>query len=187
MFVKICGLTNREDALAAVEAGARAIGFVFAPSPRRADPDQIAPWIEEIPEGIWKVGVFVDESPARIEQIAAQLGLDIAQLHGRETPDLHPRNIRVWRAFRVKDSRTPVPDYPAEAIMIDGQAYDWSGTDHFQRPLILAGGLTPENVAAAIRRAGHPWAVDVASGIESAPGLKDHSRMKQFIEAVQCT
>jgi phosphoribosylanthranilate isomerase len=186
MFVKICGLTNKEDALAAVHAGARAIGFVFAPSARRAEPDQIAQWINEIPADIWRVGVFVDEAPARIEQIAGQLGLDIAQLHGNETPDRHPHNIRIWKAFRVKDSQTLVPDYPAEAIMIDGAPYDWSKTAHFTHPLILAGGLNPDNVAAAVRRAQlsvQPWAVDVASGIEASPGRKDHTRMKQFIEA----
>jgi phosphoribosylanthranilate isomerase len=183
MFVKICGLTNREDALAAVEAGARAIGFVFANSRRRADPDQIASWIGEIPAEVWKVGVFVNEERETIEGIAAQLGLDVAQLHGNETPDRHPRNIRIWKAFRVLNAGTPVPDYPAEAILIDGPAFDWSQTAHLTRPLILAGGLNPENVAAAIRRAGRPWAVDVASGVEASPGRKDHSRMKQFIEA----
>jgi phosphoribosylanthranilate isomerase len=182
MFVKICGLTNKEDALAAIEFGAKAIGFVFAPSARRAAPRQIAPWINEIPTDIWKVGVFVDEAPERIEEIAQQLGLDVAQLHGHETPDCHPHNIRVWKAFRVKDSHTPVPDYPAEAIMIDGVPYDWSKTTHFTHPLILAGGLTPDNVTAAVERA-RPWAVDVASGIEASPGRKDHTRMKQFIEA----
>jgi len=181
MFVKICGLTNKPDALAAVDAGARAIGFVFAPSPRRADPADIEPWIHEIPSHIWKVGVFVNEDRQTIERIASRLTLDIAQLHGAESPDQHPRGIRVWKAFRIKDARTEVPDYPAEAIMIDGSAYDWSKTAHFSRPLILAGGLTPENVAAAIGRA-KPWAVDVSSGVEESPGRKDHARMKQFIE-----
>ena len=188
MFVKICGLTNREDAIAAVEAGARAIGFVFAESPRRAEPDKIAPWIAEIPATVWKVGVFVDESPEIIENIANRLRLDIAQLHGHETPDRHPRNLRIWRAFRVRDAAAEVPDYPAEAILLDGAAYDWSRTAHLTRPLILAGGLNPENVAEAVRRVGRlspsaPWAVDVASGVESSPGRKDHTRMKQFIEA----
>jgi phosphoribosylanthranilate isomerase len=182
MFVKICGLTNREDALAAVEAGARAIGFVFAPSPRRANPADIEPWISEVPPHIWKVGVFVNEDRETIEQIARQLNLDIAQLHGAETPDQHPHGIRVWKAFRIKDSHTEVPDYPAEAILIDGPGYDWSRTSHFSKPVILAGGLTPDNVAAAIERA-RPWAVDVSSGIEESSGRKDHARMKQFIEA----
>jgi phosphoribosylanthranilate isomerase len=182
MFVKICGLTNREDALAAIDAGARAIGFVFAPGPRRANPADIETWINEVPPHIWKVGVFVNEDPETIKHIARQLNLDIAQLHGAETPDQHPCGIRVWKAFRIKDSHTEVPDYPAEAILIDGPEYDWSRTSHFSKPVILAGGLTPDNVAAAIERA-RPWAVDVSSGIEEAPGRKDHARMKQFIEA----
>ena len=182
MFVKICGITNREDALAAVDAGARALGFVFySPSPRSVTAAQVAPWLHEIPPHVWKVGVFVDEATEVMEQIGAQLDLDIAQLHGQETPDQHPRNIRVWKAFRVADSRAEGPDYPAEAILIDGAAYDWSRTHHLSRPLILAGGLDPENVRTAIERA-RPWAVDVASGIESSPGQKDHARMKQFIE-----
>ncbi len=186
MFVKICGITNREDAIAAVEAGARAIGFIFAESPRSVTAGQIAPWIDEIPSHVWKVGVFVDEARERIEQIGAQLGLDVAQLHGAETPAGHPRGLRVWKAFRVKNADTPVPDYPAEAILIDGPAWDWSQTAHLAhlstRPLILAGGLNPENVGEAIQRA-HPWAVDVNSGIEASPGRKDHARMKQFIDA----
>lgn len=189
MFVKICGVTNRDDALAAVEAGARAIGFVFAPSPRRAIPDAIAEWAEDIPAGIWRVGVFVDEEPAEIERIAAQLNLDVAQLHGAETPEQHPRGIRIWRAFRVKDPQADVADYPAaEAVLIDGAAYDWSkAPGRFGRPVILAGGLHENNVLQAIERATFasfsPWAVDVSSGIEAAPGRKDHVRMKQFIKA----
>jgi len=201
MFVKICGITNREDALAAVEAGARALGFIFYPaSPRHITAAQVEPWISEIPADIWKVGVFVDEAPEAIERIGAQLRLDIAQLHGCETPDRHPQGIRVWKAFRVRDAQAPVPDYPAaEAILIDGCEYDWSQTAHFTRPLILAGGLDENNVRDRIERAcraapsrsrfGKPpmlpalWAVDVASGIESSPGRKDHARMKKFIEA----
>ena len=183
MFVKICGITNCEDAQAAVEAGARALGFIFyPPSPRSVTPAQLEAWIDQIPPHIWKVGVFVDELPESIEQIAAQLHLDIAQLHGHETPDQHPRGIRIWKAFRVQ-TETEIPDYPAEAILIDGAAYDWNKTKHLTKPLIRAGGLTPENVREAIERAPKAWAVDVASGIESSPGRKDHARMKQFIEA----
>lgn len=184
MFVKICGITNREDALAAVDAGARALGFIFhPPSPRHVTAAQVESWIGEIPAEVWKVGVFVDETPESIERIAARL--DIAQLHGAETPDRHPRGIRVWKAFRVADAQTELPDYPAEAILIDGAAYDWSKTGHFTRPLILAGGLNPDNIREAIARTGgRAWAVDVASGVEKSPGRKDHARMKQFIEAV---
>lgn len=187
MFVKICGITNREDALAAVAFGARAIGFVFADfSPRVANPAEIEKWIDAVPSGVCKVGVFVDEKPAVIEDIAARLRLDVAQLHGAETPADHPRNIRVWRAFRVKTGIDPVPDYPAEAILIDGPAFDWSRAGQYSHPLILAGGLTPENVAeslARVRRHCEPWAVDVASGIEASPGRKDPARMKEFIQA----
>jgi len=184
MFVKICGITNRGDALAAVDSGARALGFIFYPaSPRHITAAQLEPWIDEIPAEIWKVGVFVDEAPELIERIGAQLHLDVAQLHGCETPDRHPQGIRVWKAFRVKDAKASVPDYPvAEAILIDGLQYDWSQTAHFTRPLILAGGLDENNVRERIQRA-RPWAVDVASGIESSPGRKDHARMKKFIEA----
>lgn len=185
MFVKICGITNREDAFAAVDAGARALGFIFCPSsPRYVTAEELQPWIDEIPPHVWKVGVFVDEDPELIEKIAVQLKLDIAQLHGEETPERHPRGIRIWKAFRVASLEMQVPDYPAEAILIDGPAYDWSRTAHFTRPFILAGGLNPCNVREAIARvAGKPWAVDVASGVESSPGRKDHVRMKQFIEA----
>jgi phosphoribosylanthranilate isomerase len=213
MFVKICGITNREDALAAVDAGARALGFIFySASPRHVMAEQLEPWVNEIPAEIWKVGVFVDEAPGVIERIGAQVGLDIAQLHGCETPDRHPHGIRVWKAFRVKDAQASVPDYPdAEAILIDGEAYDWTRTTHFTRPLILAGGLDENNVRDRIERAARAapsrsrfrkpamvqnrdregaatewpglWGVDVASGIESSPGRKDHARMKKFIEA----
>lgn len=187
MFVKICGITNREDALAAVEAGARALGFIFyAGSARHVTPEQVEPWVNEIPAGVWKVGVFVDEAPAVIESVCARLGLDIAQLHGAETPDRHPRGVRVWKAFRAARPNG-IPDYPAaEAILIDGAAYDWTSTAHFTRPLILAGGLDPANIRERIAQARITtdlWGVDVASGIESAPGRKDHARMKKFIEA----
>jgi phosphoribosylanthranilate isomerase len=184
MVVKICGITNREDALAAVDAGARALGFIFhTASPRHVTAAQLEPWIGEIPAHVWKAGVFVDEDPEVIEQISTRLRLEIAQLHGCETPDRHPRGIRVWKAFRVKDTQASVPDYPsAEAILIDGLAYDWTRTAHFTRPLILAGGLDEKNVRERMESA-RPWAVDVASGIESSPGRKDHTRMKKFIEA----
>jgi phosphoribosylanthranilate isomerase len=183
MFIKICGITNRDDAIAAVEAGARALGFIFYPaSPRHVTTAQLT-WVNEIPSQIWKVGVFVDESPEMIEQIGTQVGLDIAQLHGSETPDRHPHGLRVWKAFRARSAQADIPDYPAaEAILIDGAAYDWTRTAHFTRPLILAGGLDPDNVRDRIQQA-RPWAVDVASGIESTPGRKDHARMKKFIEA----
>jgi phosphoribosylanthranilate isomerase len=188
MFVKICGITNPEDALAAVDAGARALGFIFyPPSPRSITIERLEPWIGRIPLEILKVGVFVDETSATIESIAARAGLDIVQLHGSETPAAHPRNLQIWKAYRVSEPKTEIPDYPAaEAILIDGKAFDWTRTAQFTRPLILAGGLDPDNLEERIctaRRSGKLWGVDVASGVESWPGRKDHARMKKFIEA----
>ena len=185
MFVKICGITNPEDAVAAVDAGARALGFVFVSwSKRCVTPEQIEPWIARIPSGVWKVGVFENELPESIERVGARLGLDVAQLHGSETPERHPRGLRIWKAFRAAEAQANLPDYPAaEAILIDGIAYDWMRTAHFTRPLILAGGLNENNVAERIAIS-RPWAVDVSSGIESSPGRKNHTRMKKFIETV---
>jgi phosphoribosylanthranilate isomerase len=187
MFVKICGITNRDDAMAAIDAGARAIGFIFHPkSPRFVEAIEIARWIGDVPADIWKVGIFVDEQPARIQNISAELGLDIAQLHGSETPEQHPANIRIWKAFRVREDRIPDPNYPSEAILLDGpasgEAFNWSLTARISRPLILAGGLNEQNVRSAIERS-DPWGVDVCSGIESEPGRKDPVRMRKFIEA----
>lgn len=187
MFVKICGITNRADALASIDAGAGALGFIFWPgSPRCVAPDAVAGWIGELPKSVLKVGVFVDEAPEAIEQISAQLGLDIAQLHGQETPDRHPRGVPVWKAMRVTGDRIPAPDYPAEAILLDGpgsgRTFDWTLAKSVTKPLVLAGGLTPENVREAVAVA-KPWAVDTSSGVESAPGIKDHARVKMFIKA----
>jgi phosphoribosylanthranilate isomerase len=187
MFVKICGITNRGDALAAIEAGARALGFNFyEKSPRAVVAAQIAEFIAEIPRDIWKVGIFVNESPAKIEEIGAQLGLDIAQLHGAETPDAHPRGLRIWKAFRITENRVPDPGYPAEALLLDGpssgNAFDWRLAARLPRKIIIAGGLDESNVHAAIEQV-RPWGVDVCSRIESSPGVKDRIRMKKFIEA----
>jgi len=187
MFVKICGITNREDALAAVDAGARALGFIFYDkSPRAVTVAQIEAFVNDIPKDIWKVGVFVNESPAKIEEIGAALNLDIAQLHGSETPDQHPRGLRVWKAFRVADGRIPEPAQSAEAILLDGPSngttFDWSLAAGFPGKLIVAGGLDEHNVSDAVAIA-QPWGVDVLSRLEIAPGRKDHARMKKFIEA----
>ena len=187
MFVKICGITNREDALAAVDYGARALGFIFyEKSPRAVTAEQVEKFAADIPKDIWKVGVFVNESPAKIEEIAARVGLDIAQLHGAETPDQHPRGVRVWKAFRITEAGIANPDYPAEALLLDGPStgnpFDWSLAANLNRNVIVAGGLDEHNVHEAIARA-HPWAVDISSRIEATPGKKDHVRMKKFIEA----
>lgn len=186
MFVKICGITSHEDALAAVEAGAGAVGFVFySRSPRSTSPELVKSWIGEIPANVWKVGVFVNESRMRMEEIANDLALDVVQLHGDEKPVDHPRNTRVWRAFRVNGGAI-TRDYPAEAILLDGpgqgQTFNWDVARGFEGKVIVAGGLTPENVQAAVQ-ATRPWGVDTASGVEAKPGKKDHARMREFIKA----
>lgn len=185
MFVKICGITNREDALAAVDAGARALGFNFYNrSPRAVTAQQVSTFVNDIPANVWKVGIFVNETPGNIEQVGRDACLDVAQLHGDETPADHPSGLRIWRAFRMTAPDSADPGYPAEAVLLDGpgsgRTFDWTWTRRFQK-FILAGGLDETNVARAIAAA-HPWGVDVSSGIEQAPGRKDHARMKKFIK-----
>jgi phosphoribosylanthranilate isomerase len=187
LFVKICGITNREDAEAAIEAGAQALGFIFhGSSPRSVDPSAVHSWIGLIPSKIWKVGVFVNESREQVEEIATDLDLDIAQLHGVETPRNYPRRIRVWKAIRITEANSPGDSGRAEALLLDGpgsgQKFDWSLAAGVSGKVILAGGLTPENVREAIEKT-NPWGVDTASGVESEPGRKDHARMKMFIKA----
>jgi phosphoribosylanthranilate isomerase len=190
MMVKICGITNSEDALAAIEGGAAALGFNFYPaSPRYITPEAAAEISAGLP-AVWKVGVFVDEAPERVWRIARQAGLDIAQLHGSESRENYPRGIRVWKAIRVRDGQVPETlDFPAEAVLLDGPAsgesFDWRnipGMSRFAGKLILAGGLDAGNVRRAIEQA-HPWGVDACSRLESAPGRKDHFKMAEFLKA----
>lgn len=191
MFAKICGLTNPEDALAAVESGAGALGFNFyRPSPRYIDPTTLAEWIGTLPPHVWKVGVFVNETPARVEQIAKLLALDVVQLHGDESPEALPKGTRLWKAAHVDASFTfsKVDHYPAEAILLDGpyggsgRTFDWAQAAGCSRKVILAGGLDADNVRLAIECV-RPWGVDACSRLESAPGKKDRKRMAQFLKA----
>ncbi|MGA2589809.1 MAG: phosphoribosylanthranilate isomerase [Bryobacteraceae bacterium] len=186
-MVKICGITNREDALAAIEGGAAALGFNFYPaSPRYIAPDQAAAIIAGLPSAIWKVGVFVDESPETMLRIARQAGLDIAQLHGSESPVDYPQGIRVWNAIRVGQAFSLPTLLPAEAVLLDGlasgQSFDWTRVPHGTARLILAGGLDAGNVRQAIEQV-RPWGVDACSLLESAPGRKDHFKMAEFLRA----
>lgn len=187
MFVKICGITNRDDAFAAIDLGAQALGFIFYPaSPRFVKPKLVSSWIGALPPNVWKVGVFVNETPAVIEQIAAELALDVAQLHGSETPAMHPAGVRVWKAFRVTNGSVPDAGHPCEAILLDGpvsgETFDWSIAAGVPRPVILAGGLNENNVREAVLKT-NPWGVDVCSAVEAEPGRKDRARMKKFMEA----
>ena len=181
-MVKVCGITRREDAEAAVTAGASAIGFVFYPkSPRYVTPDAAKELGAGL--GIWKVGVFQDESPSVIEDTMRAADLDIAQIYNCDLPKLP----RVWRAFRVGSASMPTNE-SVEAVLLDGPAngitFDWKQARGFSAKLILAGGLNASNVAEAIRVA-KPWGVDASSGLESAPGIKDHDKVRQFVKAAQ--
>lgn len=190
MFVKVCGITNRADAWAAIDAGAQALGFVLHPaSPRYISLEFLREWIDEMPREIWRVGVFVDRPGAEIERICAELRLDVAQLHGNEPPDAMPRGLRVWKAFRLgNELPSREMDYPVEAVMLDGAAsgrsFDWRIARGLDQRVVLAGGLNEENVAEAIGVA-QPWGVDACSSLEVAPGRKDRARMARFIEACQ--
>jgi phosphoribosylanthranilate isomerase len=189
MIVKICGITNREDAMAAVEAGASAIGFNFYhDSPRYITPTGAAVISEKIPARVWKVGIFVNEGADLIARIALDVGLDIAQLHGFA----QARGIRIWRACPAGDL---LPDYlseePSEAILLDtpaenlhggtGKTFDWSRAKGIAKNVIIAGGLDADNVRQAILEA-QPWGVDACSRLERSPGLKDHDKMRKFIK-----
>jgi phosphoribosylanthranilate isomerase len=194
MILKICGITNPEDAAAAIEAGATAIGLNFYPrSPRYVPPERAA--AIRTP-GVRRVGVFVNEAPARVREIAQLAALDVVQFHGEETAADFPAALAVWKAVRVgPEFRFESYDTcPAEALLLDGpagelyggsgRAFDWSLAARSARRIILAGGLDASNVKTAIEMA-HPWGVDACSKIESAPGKKDHRKMTEFLQAAR--
>jgi phosphoribosylanthranilate isomerase len=192
VLVKICGITCLEDALAAVEAGADALGFNFFPaSPRFTTIEKVAKIVQKVPQNTLKVGVFVDTSAEEIAQSVREAGLDLAQVHG-DAPGL---TVRFWQAFaggpglgeRMQGSA-------AEAFLIDtpagaqrggtGRVFDWSLVQGLTARIVLAGGLGPDNVADAIRRV-RPWGIDACSRVESAPGRKDAAKMRALVQAVR--
>ncbi len=205
-YVKICGITNLEDALRAAALGADLLGFVFhPPSPRYVTPEtagEIGAAVREEAPSVRTVGVFVDLPPETVRAIAAQCGLDCVQLHGSEPPAaaayLTDAGFEVFKAFRVRDGAEldGLDRYRVAAYLLDayspalpggtGRTFDWEialrAKAHGR--IILAGGLTPDNVAQAIR-AVRPWGVDVSTGVEAAPGRKDHSKLERFIAAVR--
>jgi phosphoribosylanthranilate isomerase len=197
MWVKICGITNEEDALLAVALGADAIGFNFAPgSPRQVTADTVAEILHRLPAGVITVGVFRDEAKERVVELVNTLGLGGAQLHGRE-PLSDVRWIRqrvpfVIQAFAAGDpALATVANGPVDIVLVDadepgsGNAFDWALADAVPPGvrLLLAGGLNGENVAQAIRRV-RPWGVDVCTGVETTPGSgrKDARKLRRFIE-----
>lgn len=201
--VKICGITSYEDASVAVEAGADALGFVFFDrSPRFINPVRAAGIIAKLPPFIQTVGLFVNEEPAQVNWTADYCGLDIVQLHGDETPeDCLEVKRRVIKAFRIQKIVSIAPlekyqDYQVSAYLLDawspdayggtGRTFNWELAQSARQygQVILAGGLTPENVAEAIRVV-NPYGVDVSSGVESAPGKKDAETVRAFIRAAK--
>lgn len=200
--VKICGLRRAEDAAAAVTAGADALGFNFWPGSRRyIEPAGAARIVAEVPPQVLTVGVFVDEQPERVLAIAEQTGIMALQLHGNESPEyvdqlgdyLKIKTIKVGPGFQPKDlSRYPsaslflLEGFVAGMVGGTGRTFDWSLAEMAKDygKIILAGGLTPDNVAEAVRRV-RPWGVDVASGVERKPGIKDPELIREFIQAAR--
>jgi phosphoribosylanthranilate isomerase len=198
--IKICGITNLEDALMVVEAGADALGFVFFKgSPRFIAPEQAAAIIRCLPPFVQTVGLFVNEGLTTVNSVADQCGLDIVQLHGEESPDYcHAVRRRVIKAFRVKDAASleSLAGYCVAGCLLDawspvahggtGTTFNWgiAAQAAASRSIILAGGLTPENVAEAVVTV-RPYAVDVSSGVESVPGKKDAGLVSRFIRATR--
>jgi len=203
--IKICGITREEDALAAVDAGADALGFVFVPgTPRFIEPGRAAAIVRGLPPFVSRVGLFVNAAPELIEATLAEVGLDTVQLHGDEAPEVGQsllRRVRVIQAFRVQGPETlhRLPEHreSTHAWLLDayvpgasggtGARFDWTlavQARDLGHPLILAGGLKPENIADAVRQV-RPFAVDVSSGVESAPGRKDPEKVRQLIAAAR--
>jgi phosphoribosylanthranilate isomerase len=200
--IKVCGITSVQDGLAAVELGADAIGFVFALSPRRVDAATAKRIADALPPFASRVGVFVNADPGLLHVVQV-CGLDAVQLHGDQSESfaksLAP-HVRLVRAVRVKGVRclTRLKEYEtSDAVLLDtysketmggtGKTFDWEiavRAKDFGKPIVLSGGLSPENVEEAIRRV-RPYAVDVSSGVESAPGKKDYDKIKEFIRNVR--
>jgi len=197
--VKICGITNREDAEKAVEYGADAIGFIFYPlSPRFITPQEAVIIAQYIPVFVYKVGVFVDRPVEEVTQVAGEIGLNSVQLHGNESPNYCLQFYQpVIKAFNMKNESVlqELPKYEISAYLLDayssgriggtGKVFDWDWAIKAKvnnKPIILSGGLTPENVGEAIRTV-RPYAIDVSSGVEDYPGKKDYHKMKDFIQA----
>lgn len=212
MWVKICGTTNLEDAIASVEAGADALGFIFAPSPRRISPKDAAKIIRELPPAGEKIGVFVNQKAEIIRQTVAETGLTGVQLQGDENAEevealrgALPHQLRIIKGIRAHDgfaaafdrfSGQGVPDVflldsgTASARGGTGKRFDWDANASFVRlatrkyKIVIAGGLDPGNVAQAIGRFA-PYGVDVVSGVEREPGRKDHDKLRAFVAAAK--
>ena len=197
--VKICGLTRDEDVKAAVAAGADAIGFVFTASPRRISIDTAIRLSSYVPKGILRVGLFLDQDRSEIDRVINSVSLDVLQFHGSETEQeccvFGLPWLKAVAMENAESAKQAESDYPgAMGLLLDshatgkrggsGKVFDWSLSRSIAKPIWLAGGLNSANVAQAIRVV-RPFAVDVSSGVEAAPGIKDASRIRAFIKAVR--
>jgi len=198
MFVKVCGITRREDAAVAVDAGARALGFVFWPkSPRFVDPFHARAIVATLPPFVTAVGLFVNQPHEYVSGVASLVRLGAVQLHGDESIAF-AESLRqpVIRALTLGDR---IDEWPARMrVLLDahdparrggtGRTIDWSAAAVVaqSRPILLAGGITPENVAEAVARV-RPFGIDVSSGVEHAPGIKDHNKIRALFEALHAT
>ena len=201
-MVKICGITSAGDARVAADAGADAVGLIFAESPRRVDFEEARRISLALPENILKVGVFVDEEPAEILRISREVRLDLAQLHGDESPEtviaVRRGGVKVMKALRVRDagSLDALDSYEAELILLDaysekarggtGQRFDWEVAKSFtgRDNIVVSGGLGPENVREAIEFF-EPYGVDASSSLEDGPGRKNGERVRRFVLAAR--
>ena len=196
-FVKICGTTSEADALLAVAMGADAVGFIFAPSPRQVAAQLVRDIVRRLPPEVLTVGVFRDEAPERVVDVLGSTGLTAAQLHGRETAEqtrwVRQRISVVIKGFAGGDPGIArAADYGADMVLVDsaspgsGKVFDWSLAEDVPagQRLVLAGGLTPDNVAEAMARV-RPFGVDVATGVESKPGHKDARLVRAFVSAAK--
>jgi phosphoribosylanthranilate isomerase len=199
--VKICGITNAADARMAADAGADMIGFVFCEkSPRRVAIEAAAEIARTVPPFVVKVGVFVNPPEDLVVSAITECKLGILQFHGDESPEFCTQfGVMSMKAFRIRDAESlrSLPDYKTDAWLLDayspdkaggtGETFNWDlaiEAKELGRPIFLAGGLTPENVAEVVKRVG-PYAVDVSSGVEAEPGRKDHEKVRAFIKAAK--
>jgi phosphoribosylanthranilate isomerase len=200
--VKVCGITNPDDARVAADAGADAIGLIFAESPRRVSVERAREIAAALPEGVLKVGVFVDAEPGEVLRIAREVGLDYAQLHGDEPPEalaeIRDGGVGVMKALRVRNAETlaAVERYEADLFLLDawsaearggtGARFDWELAKSLRRRdnIVVSGGLGPENVREAIEYF-QPYGVDASSSLEERPGKKDGERVRRFVDAAR--
>ena len=195
MFLKVCGITRPEDAARAVAEGATALGFVFCTrSPRYVAPECAARIIASVPPAVLTVGVFVDAAEGDVDDVAERTGIGAVQLHGNEPPSfVVAGGRRVLRSMTLASAAATCEAWPHRVTLLldaadpvrrggTGTMVDWDAAARVarQRPIVLAGGLTPENVAAAIATV-RPFGVDVSSGVEAAPGVKDHTKLTEFL------